>query len=244
MRTSEQQTGSSNAEFRLCEDHGLRAILFDWDGVLVDSGANYYRAYELVLRDAGITTTPREIYLREGQPTGQLLRAILNEHGRASDPAQIQEMVEQRRSYDIALGERRFFEGIWTLIGRLRKADFRIGMVTGSSRKSVERVLTSDLASNFDVVITADDVSRSKPDPEPFVRAAEKLCVQASECLVVENAPFGIRAARSAGCEAVGLCTTLAPEDLCEASWIALDHQELETLLCTGRAQPKSGGRE
>jgi beta-phosphoglucomutase-like phosphatase (HAD superfamily) len=140
MRTSEQQTGSSNAKFRLCEEHGLRAILFDWDGVLVDSGVNYYRAYELVLRDAGITTTPREIYLREGQPTGQLLRAILHEHGRASDTAKIQEMVEQRRSYDIALGNVRSLKES----GRLLHGCARL--ISGSAWSPVPRVSPSSVS--------------------------------------------------------------------------------------------------
>ena len=64
------------------EQHGFSAVLWDWDGVLVDSGYNFYRAYEMVFRDEGIVTSPREIYLREGEPTPRLLKAIFDRHRR------------------------------------------------------------------------------------------------------------------------------------------------------------------
>jgi sugar-phosphatase len=104
-------------------------------------------------------------------------------------------------------------------------------MVTGSSRKSVEAVLTAQQAQHFDAIITADDVSRPKPDPEPFLRAAEMVGVHPSRCIVVENAPFGVAAARAAGCRVIAICTTLGVEDLCGANWIVQNHDELQILL-------------
>lgn len=106
-----------------------------------------------------------------------------------------------------------------------------MGMVTGSSRQSVERVLTGDLRKAFDVMITADEVKRPKPDPQPFLIAARSLGLEPAKCLVVENAPFGIRAAKAAGCGVVGICTTLPSDDLQEADWVVQDHGELEDLL-------------
>ena len=230
-RVTNETLNGFGREFTFLERHGFRAVVFDWDGVLVDSGANYYRAYEMVLRDVGVTTTPREIYLREGQPTPQVLTAILKEHGIVLGEGQIKTLVERRREYDVALGERRFFPGIWNMLQRLRKAGYRIGMVTGSSRKSVERVLTRDLEPSFDAVITADDVTHPKPDPQPFVLAAKALALRPGGCLVVENAPFGIRSARAAGCGAVGICTTLPVEDLSQADWIVQNHEQFNALL-------------
>jgi len=68
MTTKAQPRG-----FSFCEANGFRALIFDWDGVLLDSGQAYYLGYERVLEEAGIATSPREIYLREGEPTAQLL---------------------------------------------------------------------------------------------------------------------------------------------------------------------------
>jgi beta-phosphoglucomutase-like phosphatase (HAD superfamily) len=104
-------------------------------------------------------------------------------------------------------------------------------MVTGSYRKSVRRALSPERERCFDVVITADEVVRHKPDPEVFLFAAKEIQVSPANCLVIENAPFGIHAARAAGCGVIGMCTTLAREDLREANWIVQNHHELEILL-------------
>ena len=213
------------------EGHGFTAVLWDWDGVLLDSGYNFYHAYERVLRDEGIVTSPREIYLREGEPTPRLLRAIFDLHHVAIDDARIRELVVRRREYDAGLAERKLFPSVPRLLHRLRGAGYRVGMVTGSSRKSLERVLIEAQARWFDVIIAADDVLHGKPDPEPFLTAARALKIECENCIVIENAPFGIEGARAAGCAVAAICTTLPPEDLVQANWIVKDHEELEVLL-------------
>jgi beta-phosphoglucomutase len=213
------------------EQHGFIAVLWDWDGVLVDSGYNFYHAYEMVLRDEGILTNPREIYLREGEPTPRLLRAIFDRHNVPIDDARIKELVVRRREYDAGLAERKLFPSVPRLVRRLRNAACRMGVVTGSSRNSLERVLTQDQVPWFDAIITADDAVRGKPDPEPFLLAVRALKIEPEKCIVIENAPFGIEAARSAGCSVAALCTTLPEEDLRRANWIVKDHEELEVLL-------------
>ncbi len=213
------------------EQHGFSAVLWDWDGVLVDSGYNFYRAYEMVFRDEGIVTSPREIYLREGEPTPRLLKAIFDRHHVRIDDAKIGDLVIRRREYDAGLAERRLFRSVPRLVQRLRQVGCRLGMVTGSSRNSLVRVLTEEQARWFDVIITADDALRGKPDPEPFLLAIRALETKAEKCLVIENAPFGIEAARGAGCAVAAICTTLRKADLDQANWIVKDHEELEILL-------------
>lgn len=213
------------------EQHGIATVLWDWEGVLVDSRYNFYHAYEMVLRDEGIVTNPREIYLREGEPTPRLLRAVFDRHNVPIDDARIKELVVRRREYDAGLAERRLFPSVPRLVQRLQQAGRRVGMATGSSRKSLERVLTEAQARWFDVIITADVVLRGKPDPEPFLLATHALKVEPEKCIVIENAPFGIEAARAAGCAVVAICTTLSKEDLDRADWIVNDHEELEVLL-------------
>jgi len=210
------------------------AVLFDWDGVLVDSSKNYFRAYELVLQEVGISTTPREIYLREGQPTAQVIAALCADRGVPVSDEQVNALVLRRRAHDRALGPRTFYPGVVGLLQQLRASGRKLAMVTGSSRKSVEAVLKPHEAEYFDVIITADDASRPKPDPEPFRKAAEMLGVEPRRCIVVENAPFGVRAALAAGCRAIAICTTLPPEDLCGAEWVVGNHEELLALLLPG----------
>ncbi len=228
---------ATRQQFPFLEQHGYWAVLWDWDGVLVDSGYNFYHAYEMVLRDEGIVTTPREIYLREGEPTPRLLKAIFDQHHVPIDNAKIEELVVRRREYDARLAERRLFPPVPRLVQRLRQAGCRVGMVTGSSRKSLERVLTEAQARWFDVIITADDARRGKSDPEPFLLATRALKIKPEQSIVIENAPFGIEAARAAGCSVAAICTTLPKADLEQADWIVKDHDELEALLFGNVAQ-------
>ncbi len=213
------------------EQHGFAAVLCDWDGVLVDSGYNFYHAYEMVLRDEGIVISPGEIYLREGEPTPRLLKAIFDQHHVPIDDAKIRELVVRRREYDAGLAERKLFPSVPRLVHQLRQGGCRVGIVTGSSRKSLERVLTEEQARWFDVIITADDALRGKPDPEPFLLGTRALKIEAEKCIVIENAPFGIESARNAGCAVAAICTTLSKEYLGLANWIVKDHEELEALL-------------
>lgn len=234
---SGERSGDASSISKSCALNDVAAVIFDWDGVLVDSGRNYYRAYELVLQEIGIITTPREIYLREGQPTPRLIATLCAERGILITDAKVKELVQRRRQYDVALGQRTFFPGIWDFLARLRNAGCKLGVVTGSSRRSVDLVLSPEQGRYFDAVVTADDVTQPKPDPQPFLIAAEIMGIEPSRCAVVENAPYGVRAARAAGFRVIAICTTLLPENLGEAESVVRDHRELE-LLFSARLQP------
>jgi beta-phosphoglucomutase len=225
---------SQQDPFPFCRANAIRALAFDCDGVLLDSGRTYYLAYERVLREAGAQVSPREIYLEEGKPTPEVLRLMLEKRGMPASTAIIRTMVERRREYQEMIGDREFFPAALRLLRTLRALHYKLAMVTGSSRKSVELVLTPEIRSLLDVVITADDVERPKPEPQPFELAANRMGVPPAQCLAVENAPYGIQSAKSAGCPTIAICTTLGPEDLRAADWIVPDHTALENLLSSG----------
>jgi beta-phosphoglucomutase len=222
---------TTDISFSFCRRQGIRAVIFDWDGVVVDSGQASVEAYQRIFREVGIELDQRAIRLREGQPTPELITSLLKQQGSSVTADELRSMVERRRSYDLESGKRRIFPSMFDLIHRLRGAGFQTAVVTGSSRPSLSRLLTPGLASDLDVLVCAGDVKRPKPDPEPFLLAASRLQISPAQCVVVENAPFGIQAALSAGCRVIGLCTTLSEEDLNGAHWIVRNHAELERLL-------------
>jgi len=222
---------ASQASTSLLAAREFSVILWDWDGVLVDSRRNFYGAYEKVLREEGVVTSPREIFLREGEPTPVLLRAIFDNHHVGISDDKIRELVVRRREYDFGLGERRFFSVVPHLLRELRNSGFRNGLVTGSSKESLHKILQPAQERWFDVIVTADDVARGKPDPEPFLSAMRTLQVKPRACVVIENAPFGIQAAHAAGCAVIAICSTLSREDLSEADFVVQNHEELEALL-------------
>jgi HAD superfamily hydrolase (TIGR01509 family) len=145
----------------------------------------------------------------------------------------IAELVQLRRDYDMSLGTRKLFPGIWDLLTDLCNAGYKLGMVTGSSRKSVNLLLPSDRQTIFNALVTADDVTKPKPDPQPFLMAVERMKVDPKQCIVIENAPYGVRSAKAAGCRVIAICTTLDAGDLNSADWIVRDHNALKLLLST-----------
>jgi beta-phosphoglucomutase len=199
--------------------------------VLVDSGDDYYRAYELTLEQEGLKLSPREVMLREGRRTSEVIAALYADRGIELSQSKLDELVARRLGFYKQTTRGIFFEGIWRLVGALRAAGYKLGIVTGSSRIHDVLPLSAENEKLFDVVVTADDIQRPKPDPQPFQVASERIGLAPANCVVVENAPLGIEAAHRAGCRAVAICTTLYAEDLREADWIVANHRELELLL-------------
>lgn len=96
--------------------------------------------------------------------------------------------------------------------------------MTGAIRQNIEPVTGKELLENFDVIIPGHEVANTKPHPEPYLTAARKLDVQPNECLVIENAPLGIRAAKLAGMYCIAVKTTIKNEiQLHEADSIVED---------------------
>jgi HAD superfamily hydrolase (TIGR01509 family) len=206
-------------------------VFFDWDGVVIDSPPEYFRAYELALAPEGIKPSPHEVFIREGMRTAQVIAALFADLDIPLSKSHLDELVERRRRIYVHSGRSRFFPGIWRLLRSLRRAGFRLGVVTGSSPKHDFLPLTPARAKRFDVVVTADDIRHPKPHPEPYRTAIRKLGLRPKDCLVIENAPSGIVSAHRAGCRVIALCTTLKPKDLRGADWVVANHQKLKELL-------------
>ena len=232
--------------FAFLAQHDLRAVVFDWDGVVVDSAGDYYRAYELTLHPRGILTTPHEVYLLEGMTTEQVMTRLYADRGQSLSETAAGELARERRDIYSGLARNQLFPGVWDLITGLHAAGYRIGVVTGSTRPTMKLALPPERERYFGAIVTGDSVTFPKPHPEPFLRAFAGLGVPPERCLVVENAPFGVQSAQHAGARAIALCTTLQPEDLREADWIVRDHAELRQLLnaprvCGASAEPSAG---
>jgi HAD superfamily hydrolase (TIGR01509 family) len=209
----------------------IRAILFDHDGVLVDSMSYHVQAWKRVMARHGIEIEPLEILLAEGATTMEVAAELFHRHNKPASPDQVQEIVLEKRDEYLANNATRLNDGILDVLEYLKYNRYRLGLVTGSIRSQVEPVIGPEISSWFDCIITAEDVERGKPDPEPYLRAMQKLHVAPSECLVIENAPLGIRAGKSAGAAVVAITTTLAPYYLREADAIVHDFEELRRRL-------------
>jgi beta-phosphoglucomutase len=178
--------------------HKLRALLFDLDGTLVDSlGANY-TAYSRALHEVGARMEP-EVVARAaaGRQWREFLPALLREAGVEADPA----AVARRKGelYRESVGELRVNAALLSLAASVRP-EIQTVLVTTAATESVRAILRHfDLEGVFDHVITGDDVTRHKPDPEAYRLALARLQVDPRECLAFEDSDVGLASAHAAG---------------------------------------------
>ncbi len=206
---------------------GISAILFDMDGVIVDSMPHHARAWRTVLGKHGLTLQDEDIFRREGMTGSSSVIDIFREKG--INPPDSDELANLQNSKDKIFEEAQIslYPGIRDIITRLSSSGCKLGLVTGSFRRSVYHSIPPDILALFDVTVTADDVTRGKPDPEPYIRAMQKCGCLPVNTLVVENAPMGIAAAKSAGARCIAIKTTLGEDFLSKSDAIVNDHVEL-----------------
>ena len=206
-------------------------FLFDMDGVVVDSMPSHADSWKEIFREYGLTLNDEDIFRREGMAGIDSIAEIFSEKN-CQVPTTEELMSLQERKITIFKDYNvKVFEGIRDILGCLKDNGARIGLVTGSLRRSVEHMLDYEMLSFFDAVVTVDDVKRGKPFPDPYIRALELLDSSVKDSLVIENAPMGIKAAKAAALYCVAIETTLPASYLEEADIIVSDHCELKSFL-------------
>ena len=187
---------------------GVRGLIFDCDGTLVDSLPLHYAAWEETLAALDLTC-PMDFLLRHnGKPTRQIVALYNAEFGHALDVEQFTEEKE-RRTY-ARLDQTPPLEPVATLARRYYHR-LPMAVVSGSNRANVERALrAAGLRELFSVVLTADDGLPPKPAPDLFLEAARRIGVTPGACQVFEDADAGLEAARCAGMVATDVRPVLA----------------------------------
>lgn len=208
----------------------MKAIIFDMDGVLVDSMSYHAEAWYIVLNTVGISIDKKIIYGLEGANSRQVIDIILRQHGRIPTEAEIQELGHKKLIMFEQLERVRPFDGIPELLETL-KLKYKLAVVSGSNRKTVQTTLNTFFPGTFQVIIDGEETRIGKPSPEPYLRAIEKLDIPKNHCLVIENAPLGIRSAKSADLRCIAIATYLNRESLKEADFIVDNHRELGRYL-------------
>lgn len=174
----------------------MRAVIFDLDGVLVDSMPSHSLSWIQAFRNvAGIEIDRRLLYVLEGMRGAELVEKIFAENG--TDRSLAPRVIDEKDHIFKGMDRPKPFEGVREMMQELRCAK---AVVSGSSRHDVESFLDEIAGKeNFDAVVTADDINRGKPDPLAFVTALARLRLEPSQAVVVENAPLGAKAAANAG---------------------------------------------
>jgi beta-phosphoglucomutase len=204
----------------------MKAIIFDMDGVLVDSMVDHAEAWKQTLATAGITIARKDIFELEGSNHSQIVELIFRRFGLIPTEEIIQKLSSKKVEIFDRIEHVRPFEGIKELLLSL-KSKYKLAVVSGSNRKTVHSLIETFFPDTFIVIVDGDDAGKSKPSPEPYLRALEKLRVAKEHCLVIENSPLGIRSAKSAGLRCLAIPTYLDREYLKESDVIVENHREL-----------------
>ncbi|NLO30177.1 MAG: HAD family phosphatase [Methanosarcina mazei] len=207
----------------------LKAIIFDMDGVLVDSMRFQADAWAKAFQDAGINIVREDIYELEGSNDKRLIKSIFKEARKEPEPEHFERLPEKKRDL-LEFDRIKPFEGIPECLDELKR-HFRLAMGSGSNRNTVGKIVDKFFSGYFDVVINGSDLERGKPDPDPYLKALEMLGLTKNECMVIENAPLGITAAKRAGLYCVAVASMLEPEKVQHADLVLEDHASLFDYL-------------
>lgn len=209
----------------------MRAIVFDFDGVLVDSEGMHERALREVVRAEGMDFT-HEQYMSTyvGFDDRDAYRAICADNGRVLDDAMFMRLkVGKARAVERALEKREVpaIEGAPALARAAAKAT-RTAICSGALRGEIVPMLgVIGLEGVFGIIVSADDVPKAKPDPAGYRLTAQKLGAEPGACVAIEDTPTGIRAALAAGYRVVGVAHTFPASHLREAHLVAEHIREL-----------------
>ncbi|GMU38551.1 MAG: HAD family phosphatase [Phycisphaerae bacterium] len=211
----------------------MRGVIFDLDGVLIDSAEAHLRSWRVLAERHGRTITDEQFAATFGRQNRAILPILW---GREVDETEVARLGEEKEACyrDLIRGRIRSIAmpGAEALIRDCRAAGLAMAIGSSTPPENVALALEElGVAAHFSAVVTSKDVTRGKPAPDVFLLAAERLGLPPGQCVVIEDAPAGIDAALAAGCAAVGLTSQHAREKLGHADLVV----DRLTELASGR---------
>lgn len=203
----------------------MRAVLWDLDGVLVDSGSFHFQAWRELFASLGREFSEADFRRTFGLRNDAILRDLLGD----LPLAEVERLGARKEALfrQAAGGNIAALPGALTLLRLLRERGFKLALVSSTPHANIELVLRSlDVEAAFDVTVAEEDVTRGKPDPEGFLLAAERLGVPPGECVVIEDAPAGVEAAKRGGMRCVGVYRGRPREALAKADLVVEDLED------------------
>lgn len=200
----------------------IKAVIFDMDGVLIDSEPYICEAAIKMFAEQGVTVQPGDFIPFVGAGENRYIGGVAEKYG---VPLDIER--DKARTYhiygEIVRGRLDPLPGVREFISRVRENGLKAALASSADRVKIDinlREIGFD-PDTFDAIISGLDVTRRKPDPEIFLVAAEELDVEPEACLVVEDAVNGVEAAKAAGMRCLGLTTSFRAAALADADWTA-----------------------
>jgi len=219
------------------------AVIFDMDGVIADNMTYHTRAWEIFIKRHASGLKIGDVTPHFGKTNTDLMSLVF---GRPLSPAEVERLGEEKEAlyrelYALKMAP---LPGLLTLLKRLRKMEIRTVIATSAPKINVDFTLDGlKLRPWFDAVVDASEIKKGKPDPEIFLKAAEKAGCPPGKCLVFEDSIAGIQAGIRAGMKVIGVATTLPAEKLKGTHLVIKDFRRvtaglLEKLMQTSSSVP------
>ena len=208
----------------MTETKKIKAVLFDMDGVLLDSEKYICQAGIEMFKEKGFTVSPEDFLPFTGMGENKYLGGVAEKH---NIPFQVEK--DKTRTYkiyaQIVKGKLKPLAGAEDFIAKCLRKGLKIAVASSADTTKVlinlkEIGIPVD---TFDAIVSGLDIKNKKPAPDIFLEAAKRVGASASNCLVIEDAISGVSAGKAAGAKVLALMTTFEAEDLKEADWITKD---------------------
>ncbi|MBN1791366.1 MAG: HAD-IA family hydrolase [Bacteroidales bacterium] len=202
----------------------IKGVLFDMDGVLLDSEEFITRAGMMMFREKGFTVKESDFKPFTGMGENRFLGGVAEKQGipfdLEKDKARAYAIYEQ-----ITRGKLKPLKGVPEFIARCRKKNLKLAVATSADEVKMRINLreTGLQESLFDALVNGLQVEHKKPHPEIYLLAADKLHLRPEECLVVEDALSGMKAAKAAGCKCLAITSSFKAEEFDRADWVVND---------------------
>lgn len=187
----------------------MKGVIFDWDGVVIDSSAEHERSWEILSDEISRPLFPGHFKRGFGKKNELIISEIL---GWSEDPEMIQKLAYRKETIYRTLVRQRgvqILPGARELLAALQAESVPRAIGSSTPRENLEAIFSATgLGEFFDAVACGDDVVNGKPAPDVFLLAAQKLALAPADCLVIEDAHAGIEAARRAGMPVLAVATT------------------------------------
>ncbi len=205
-----------------------KAVIFDLDGVLVDTGKFHKQSWFDLAEEEGFEMTDEFFDETFGMQNEQIIPELAGKDISAEKIKQMSDWKEARYRKLIA-GKLELLNGVYETIVNLKNSGFILAIGTSTPKINLDFLLDNvDIREYFDAFVTGEDVQNGKPAPDTFLKAAEKLNVNTEKCIVIEDAIPGVKAAKNANMKVIAVTTTRKREQLKEAGIIVDSLSELK----------------
>jgi len=213
--------------------HSKKTILWDMDGVIADSHSLHFAAWQEAFAKRGTKFAKDDFTRLFGARNDFIVNTVMSREF-AEEQVKILTQEKEEIFRRKARGNIKPFPGAVNLLNAIKKGNFKLGLVSSAPKENIDLVLSElNLEGIFDCIVFGQEVSESKPSPQIYLLAAKKLQVTPDDCVVIEDSPLGVKAAKTSGMKCLAITNTHPQQELGEADKVvdSLEDLDLITLI-------------